>query len=377
MTDKILFVDDEVQILESMKRQLRRRYNVVTAESGREALEILKKEGPFSVVVSDMRMPVMDGIELLATIKEIYPDTVRMMLTGNADQETAIEAVNKGQIFRFLNKPCSVATLVTSLALAQRQYRLVTAEKELLNQTLKGSVKVLSELLSFASPAAFSSGLRIRSPVVRIAEAMAMEEIWQMEIAALISQIGCVTLPTEIINTLYANRELDEEQWQMYRSHPEAGARLLEKIPHMEGVTAIIRNQLKDFSEFENEEPFGESDLGAQIIRVVFDYNLLRYQALDHKDAVRRLRKRKGCYNTEIINQLESIPLSDESVQIASLKIRELAIGMVAEEDIIAQNDTLLAPKGQEITWPVLQGLQNFAKTVGVKEPVRVWINTD
>lgn len=376
MTDKILFVDDEIEILESMKRQLRRRYTVVTAESGKEALEILKNDGPFSVVVSDMRMPVMDGIELLATIKEIYPDTVRMMLTGNADQETAIEAVNKGQIFRFLNKPCSIPTLVTSLALAQRQYRLVTAEKELLNQTLKGSVKVLSELLSFASPAAFSSGLRIRSPAVQIAEAMAMEKIWQMEIAALISQIGCVTLPAEIINTLYANRELDEEEQEMYSSHPEAGARLLEKIPRMEGVTAIIRNQLKDFSEFENEEPFDESDLGAQIIRVAFDYDLLKYQGVDHKDALRCLSKRKGCYNPEIVKELETISLSDESVQIASLKIKELAVGMVAEEDIIAQNDTLLAPKGQEITWPVLQGLQNFAKTVGVKEPVRVWINT-
>lgn len=375
MTDKILFVDDEVSILESMKRQLRKRFNIATAENGQEALEILKKEGPFSVVVSDMRMPVMDGIELLATIKGLYPDTVRMMLTGNADQETAIEAVNKGQIFRFLNKPCPVHTLVTSLALAQRQYRLVTAERELLNQTLKGSVKVLSELLSFVSPAAFSSGLRIRSLVVQIAQALAMEKIWQLEIAALMSQIGCVSIPTEIINKLYANRELDDEEKEMYGAHPEAGARLLEKIPRMEGVTAIIRNQLKDFSEYESEEPDDESDLGAQVLRVVFDYDLLHYQGMEHKDAVRRLQKRKELYNPEIVQRLDTIQIPEESFQIASLKIRELTVGMVAEEDIIAKNDTLLAPKGQEITWPVLHGLRNFAKKVGVKEPVRVWIN--
>ncbi len=371
MSEKILFVDDEVQILDSMKRQLRKRFKIVTAESGKMALEILKTDGPFSVIVSDMRMPVMDGVELLTTIKDMYPDTVRIMLTGNADQATAIEAVNKGQIFRFLNKPCSIPTLVTSLALAQRQYRLITAEKELLDKTLKGSVKVLSELLSFASPTAFSSGLRIRALVVQIAKALSIDQIWQLEIAALMSQIGCVTLPEEIINKLYANKELEVEEQEMYDDHPNAGARLLENIPRMEGVTAIVRNQLKDFTEYEQQDSeTEETDLGAQIIRVVFDYDLLLYQGMEHHEAVGHLQ-RQDSYNPEIVKHLSKVKQTDEATQVVSLKIRDLTIGMVAEEDIIAKNDTLLAPKGQEITWPVLQGLHNFSKKVGVKEPVR------
>lgn len=375
MSEKILFVDDEVQILDSMKRQLRKRFKIETADSGQKALEVLKTNGPFSVVVSDMRMPIMDGVELLSTIKDMYPDTVRMMLTGNADQETAIEAVNKGQIFKFLNKPCPVPVLVTSLALAQRQYRLITAERELLDKTLKGSVKVLSELLSFASPAAFSSGLRIRALVVQIAEIMAIDEVWQLEIAALMSQIGCVTLPEEIINKLYANLQLDEEEQEMYDNHPRAGAGLLENIPRMEGVTAIIRNQLKDFDAYESDnDEIEETDLGAQIIRVIFDYDLLLYQGMTHPDAVRHLL-RKGSYNPEIVKHLGKIKKTDEPAQVVSLKIKDLSVGMVAEDDIIAKNNTLLAPKGQEITWPVLQGLQNFSRKVGVKEPVRVWVN--
>ena len=379
MTDKtVLFVDDEEKILKSLERgMLDEPCRSLFATSGKEALEILKKEGPVSVVVSDMRMPIMDGVELLSTIKNIYPDTVRMMLTGNADQETAIEAVNKGQIFRFLNKPCPVATLVTSLALAQRQYRLVTAERELLDKTLKGSVKVLSELLSFASPAAFSSGLRIRALVVQIAEAMSINEVWQLEIAALMSQIGCVTLPKEIINKLYANLQLDEEEQEMYDDHPRAGAQLLENIPRLGGVTEIIRNQLKDFEEYELlDSDIEKTDLGAQIIRVIFDYDLLLYQGIEHHDAVRHLR-RKSCYNPEIIKHLGKIKKTDEATHVVSLKIKDLSVGMVAEEDIIAKNETLLAPKGQEITWPVLQGLHNFSKKVGVKEPVRVLVNKE
>ena len=135
MSDKILFVDDEENILQSIKRELRKRFEVFTACGGTEALDVLRKDGPFAVIVSDMRMPVMDGIQLLTTVKDIYPETVRLMLTGNADQETAIEAVNKGAIFRFLNKPCPTPTLAMALALAVRQYRLITAEKELLNKT--------------------------------------------------------------------------------------------------------------------------------------------------------------------------------------------------------------------------------------------------
>ena len=144
MTDyDILFVDDELRILQAFERQLRKRFSIRTAESAQEALKILEVDGPCAVIVSDMWMPGMDGIELLARVKNLYPDTVRIMLTGNADQETAIEAVNCGQIFRFLTKPIPPEALTNSLDLAIREYRLITAEKELLSQTLKGSVNVL------------------------------------------------------------------------------------------------------------------------------------------------------------------------------------------------------------------------------------------
>ena len=143
MTEKILFVDDEPNILQAIQRQLRSRFDVETAVSGDEALRILKEKGPFAVIVSDMRMPGMNGVELLTRVRDSYPETVRLMLTGNADQGTAMEAVNNGQIFRFLTKPCPQATLVVSVALAQRQHRLIMAEKEMLQKTLMGSVTVL------------------------------------------------------------------------------------------------------------------------------------------------------------------------------------------------------------------------------------------
>lgn len=375
MSDKILFVDDEEHILQSIKRQLRKRFTIFTALGGDIALETLENDGPFSVIISDMRMPGMDGVQLLTKVRELYPDTVRLMLTGNADQETAIEAVNKGQIFRFLNKPCPTPTLVTSIALAQRQYRLLTAEKELLDSTLKGSVKVLSELLSLANPSAFSSGYRIKGLVVDIAERLQLHNIWQLEISALMSQIGCITLPTDILNKLYAGRQLDDEEASMYNDHPIAGANLLETIPRLETVVGIIKNQLKTYEEIEAESdmPYDVA-IGAQILKLTIDHDLLQFKGLSHNAAVGELSKNSHLYNPKILEALKSIKVVEDHDRIVSLPVKDITIGMIAEDNIMAKNGVMIAPKGQKITWPVLQGIQNFARQVGVNEPLMVRI---
>lgn len=373
MSERILFVDDEEHILQSIKRQLRKRFKVDTALGGEQALKEMQDKGPYSVIVSDMRMPGMDGIQLLTKVRDLYPDTVRMMLTGNADQETAIEAVNKGQIFRFLNKPCPTAVLVPSIALAQRQYRLLVAEKDLLDKTLKGAVKVLAELLSLANPVAFSAGSRIKNLVVELGKKVEAGKTWQLEIAALMSQIGCITIPSEIINKLYANRELEPEEQEMYFNHPKAGASLIENIPRLEIVAGIIENQLKDHQEVENIEdlPF-EASIGAQIIRLAIDHDRLMFHGNSHSQALNELKKKKDKYHPKILSALESIKIVEDQERVVSLKVKDLAIGMITEESIVAKNGVMLAPKGQKITWPVLQGIKNFSNQVGVKEPILV-----
>ena len=131
MTAKILFVDDDALLLQTHQRQLRKLYQVEVAQGAEAALVAIREHGPFAVIVSDMRMPGMNGVQLLAKVREIAPDTVRMMLTGYGDLNSAMEAVNEGHIFRFLTKPCSRSTLAKALDASIAQYRLVTAEREL------------------------------------------------------------------------------------------------------------------------------------------------------------------------------------------------------------------------------------------------------
>ena len=129
MAEKILLVDDDSNVLDGYRRSLGKEFQMETALGSKEALALATEKGPYAVVISDMRMPGMDGIQLLSHIKTIAPDTIRVMLTGNADMDTAINAINEGSIFRFLNKPCSKEVMARTITAALVQYRLVTAEK--------------------------------------------------------------------------------------------------------------------------------------------------------------------------------------------------------------------------------------------------------
>jgi response regulator RpfG family c-di-GMP phosphodiesterase len=198
MTNKVLFVDDDANILASFRRRLGRRFDIATVLGGAEGLEALDKEGPFAVVISDQRMPGMDGIEFLREVKKRAADTIRMMLTGNTDQTTAINAVNEGSIFRFFTKPCPPEDMASAIEAGLKQYNLVKAERELLEQTLAGSVKVLTDVLSLVNPEAFQKTRHLRNWARRCAILMGLSNIWELDIAAMLSPIGLITMPPEV-----------------------------------------------------------------------------------------------------------------------------------------------------------------------------------
>jgi serine phosphatase RsbU (regulator of sigma subunit) len=130
VSDRVLFVDDDPKILAAFQRQLRKKVAIETVESGAEGLEVLRRNGPFSVVVTDYCMPSMNGIEFLGRARQISPETVRMLLTGSADLGAAIQAVNQGNIFRFLTKPCSPDNLLEAVQTGIDKYRRSHKERK-------------------------------------------------------------------------------------------------------------------------------------------------------------------------------------------------------------------------------------------------------
>jgi DNA-binding NtrC family response regulator len=207
---KILLVDDEENVLSGYKRNLRTNFEVFTAQGGNAGIAEIHKNGPFAVVVSDFKMPEMNGNDFLSHVRQVAPDTVRMMLTGYADLPTTIDAVNKGNIFRLLTKPCSTEKLKDTINDGIKQYMLITAEKELLNKTLKGSIKVLIDILSTVNPTAFSRASRFQKFIPTICNLLSIENKWELEISVLLSQIGLVTLPPDLLEKKYSGQVIDK-----------------------------------------------------------------------------------------------------------------------------------------------------------------------
>ena len=352
-----------------------RRFAVETAVSGEAGLDLIRSRGPFAVVVSDLRMPGMDGIQFLTAVREESPDTVRVMLTGYADVSTAIAAVNEGNIFRFLTKPCPPDLLVKTIEASLAQYRLITAERTLLEQTLHGSVKVLTDVLALVNPVAFGRASRLKHYVHHMAERLGLSEIWQFELAAMLSHIGCVSLPADTLEKVYAGQPLSPEEEQMFAAHPTIGHDLLRHIPRLEPVAAMIARQQQPCGH--NRKPVEQLDpvtLGARMLKVVLDFDQLIVRGMSHSRAVAELQHHPEVYDPTLVATLQDIEVASTRMEIQLVTVRDLFPGMILDEDVRSKTGVLVIAKGHEVTCALMQRLRSYAHKIELIEPFRVLV---
>ena len=375
MPARILFVDDDPNILAAFQRQLRKYFLVYIALGGNEGLKAVEDNDPFAVIVSDLRMPGMDGIQFLSRVRKIAPDSVRMMLTGNADLPTAIGAVNEGNIFRFLTKPCEQEALIKALSDGVRQYQLIIAERELLEKTLHGSVKVLPEILHLLNPEAFGRASRITRYARKIASAMGVADAWQIETAAALSQIGCVVLPETALKKLYKGEELSGEESQLFAMHPYVGSDLLSHIPRMETIANIIANQEKDFDDPEALQESKQGDeipQGARILKVVLDFDTLKARGVTDGEAFAKLSKGSTRYDPAVLGALYEILAAESSDEERVVRVADLIDGMILAQDVRLTDGRMLVARGYEVNRALRERLKNFSVRTGIKEPITV-----
>ena len=361
MTEKILLVDDDNNILDGYRRTLSREFLIETALGGEQALKLVTENGPYAVVVSDMQMPGMDGIQLLGRIRAQSPDTIRVMLTGHADIDTAINAINEGSIFRFLSKPCGKEVMAKTLTAALVQYRLVTAEKQLLEQTLSGSIQVLTEVLSLVNPAAFSRAERARRYIHHIVTVMKLGNPWKYEVAAMLSQLGCVTLAPETIQAVYSGEKLLANEQAQYDAHPSVASDLLSKIPRLEPIAWMIKHQNCALPEAESSSAeMADMRLGAEILRLILAYEELIHKGTSRNEAAHILARQNKSINPEFLPALVTLDPNAEDGEIRKCRIEQLSPGMIIQQEIRTYEGALLVSKGQEVTSALILKLKNF-----------------
>ena len=364
----ILCVDDEPRVVDGLALHLRRDYQVLTAKGGQNALQILKEKGAPAVVVSDMRMPGMDGAALLKQVKDLYPETTRILLTGDPGRDAAIAAINDGQIFRFLAKPCPPDKLRSAIDAGVTHHRLQIAERVLLQETLVGCIKALVDILAITNPVAFGRSTRVQRLATNLAAAIGNKGFWQLEAAAMLSQIGYVSLPGELVEKLYYAKRLTPEERALADGAPSVAQKLLGRIPRLEPVMAILAAS--------QDAKITVSDalvkLGADILRLVLDYDTHIAQGLPVSAAIAGIRAQTARHARTLVDSLEAMvgPAVGTEAMI-EVTVGRVTPGMVFVDDLRTSVGTLLVPKGFEVTETFLERMRNFGPGI-LQERVRV-----
>jgi response regulator RpfG family c-di-GMP phosphodiesterase len=387
MKEVILLVDDEPNVLSALTRELNSyQYNdIVTAKDGIEAIELLRVTQNVALIISDYRMPGLDGISFLLEAQEICPDATRMILSGVADLEMATNAINLGQIFRLLLKPCAPENFIASVKAGIRQYELVTSERDLLQNTLKGSIKILTDLLSAINPESFSQSNRISALTRSFAQALGLTNAWELELAGALCRIGCVTVPPEVLETWMKGKYLDENERHMLDSVGKIGHHLLRNIPRLEKIAEGILYQSTPFKPVVKKDnvPSGtDIPLIGRILKIVIDYDHFLSMDQNVRSALQKLANQASEYDLDLLksfrqlvtheNEVESTSTSKKETALFEVSIDDVKPGMVIMGHVFDKKGRLLIGSGTVVTDIIKLRLVNYNNIYGLDQTLLV-----
>lgn len=375
MNPKVLFVDDDPSLLRSLERNLCFDFDLATAESGPAALELLAAPGAPSVVVTDMRMPGMDGVQFIAEARKLAPDAVFLMLTGNQDIGTAVTAVNSGSVFRFLTKPCEIAEVKAALEAAARQHELVHAERELLNKTFTGAVGVLTEALAAARPATFHRFDGIADLVEHVRQGVGIADRWEFRLAARLVTVGFTCLNDYSLSR-YLTSPPTSDDWRATEAKAcGIAARMLQRIPRLGPVAAIIEAAPRATGEHCHANPKTAGAIaqtGANLLQVALVWESFVGQGANNRQAADDMHQVLPNIPREYLEVLAAAPAENDGLPGVELALEDLRPGMVLHGDASARNGAPLLRRGVRLTEASIERLRDYDATIHPLKPIMV-----
>jgi response regulator RpfG family c-di-GMP phosphodiesterase len=357
---RILCVDDEPNVLAGLKLLLGREYEVHVADNGQAGLDLLQSLGSIPVVISDMRMPGMSGAEFLEGVAACSALTARVLLTGAADMEAAAEAVNKGDLFRLLIKPCPADQLRATLTAAVELHSLRSAEQDLLERTLIGSIRALTEVLGIADPVAFGRIGQIKQLALAVATRLGLPDRWQVEYAAMMCQIGNISLQESTAKKLYGGQSLTMQERIQVEEARKLGPAIIRHIPRLEHITRV----LEELAAPRRPDPQANESATAKILRAVTAFESLERTSKTRAIAIQAFVARRHEFDVGTANALlETLgAVVQDSGDGIEIGFTELRPGMVTAAEYRSVTGALLVPNGTEITPSLYAKLMNFPR---------------
>lgn len=406
----VLCVDDEPNILSSLRRLFRPcGYRVLVAESGAQGLDLLRSE-PVDLVISDMRMPHMDGAQFLAAVRAEWPDVMRFLLTGYADMASAIEAINQGQIYRYMNKPwvdddllISVRQGLDARALQRDKERLEVLTRQqnealrALNETLEAKVLARTQELQkaneqlkhsfFVAVKIFTSLIEMRHPIMAghsrrvaalarsIAQRMGLKgaDLQNVFVAGLLHDIGKIGFSDALLSR--AQRTLSDDERRIYQKHPVDAELILIGIDELSPIAQLVRHhhECYDGQGFPDGLWGDDIPLGARILLVANDYDGLQIGALSAlrfkpEEALQAMEKARGVrYDPQVLDALRALVTAPPKPRPSEREVAVAALtpGMVLAREFAHRDGMPLLAAGQVLSARLIERMQDYEATQG------------
>lgn len=405
----VLCVDDEPHVLSALRRALRGSgCTVLTAGGGTQALDLLRQQA-VQLVVCDMRMPGMNGNQVLEAVQQQWPDVVRVVLTGQADLQDAIASINRGSVFRYLRKPWDDdelrhvvrqglerraleddrrrlhaltaqrnAELQQANALLEARVAERTAElagtNDRLKQTYIGTVKVFSNLIELRSGRLLGHGRRVADTARRIGQQLGYDDagLQELTVAGLLHDLGFIGLPDLMLNRPAAR--LDDEERKLYRQHPAQGEQLLMALDDMQGAAALIRSHHErwDGQGFPDGLQGTAIPLGARILALADAVDAMRHglttevQLNLYEARALVLRQRGQQFDPEVVDAFLQVTQSDAPDPLRLvLRTSQIEPGMVLAADLVSHHGLPMLTAGQVLSASLISRICAFEAREG------------
>ena len=373
---KVLIVDDAPENIQVLMETLKQDYKIVAANNGQKALQMAEMDPVPDIILLDIMMPGIDGYEVCKRLKtQKKTREIPIIFVTALDQEDDESFGLKLGAVDYITKPISPsivkARVQTHLNLRNTQQKL----QDLLNKTLSGSVRILIDLLSLVNPTAFSRSSQMRRLVKEMALKLGLTDVWKFGLAAQLSQIGCITMPTELLNKVYYGKELTDEEQELYQSYPAIGARLIARIPHLESVSGMIARHQEPLAQEGPIEPRRRDAIviGAQLLKIAIDSIQMVNSGMSQESVIQQMRNNKEMYDPDLVDMLAEVLGINAQEQIErKVTIEDIFPDMILNQDVYSEAGTLLAVKGTELSLATIKFLRTYDNNEKIKSPILV-----
>jgi response regulator RpfG family c-di-GMP phosphodiesterase len=405
---RLLVVDDEELVLEALRETLRLEgYEVLTFSEPLEALEILRST-PVSVLITDQNMPAISGLEFIAQAREIQPNAIRILITAVLNLGTVIEAINRGEVYRFIVKPWLREELLVTIRNAVRRYELVCTNKVLYAQTAEMNQRLSEQLVQLDSqnqqldqlnralqknldrsiqlclktmetfyPVLGQSARRVFAFCQAMAKGLDLPDDQRqvLEISSRLFDIGLVGVPRDLIHRWQESPEsVTEQERAAIELHPAVGAELVSFVADLQDVGATIRahHEWYDGSGYPDRLSGDSIPWLARLLAVAIGYALC---PLGEKAALEYVKTASGTmFDPDAVRAfLRGLPHAVAPRSQRALLLAELRPGMIIAQGIYTAQGILLIPEGQSLTQPHIERLRNHHRMNPITQSLLVY----